>query len=628
MAYAWDDGPVHMWREGMPFPPKVLSHVRADKPVRAWNAAFEFNIWNNCLMDQIGLNPGAFMAGNRLQISQLMDTMIQAAYWGLPLSLDAAAPAAGLNVVKDKAGHALMLRMCRPRTWDKATGDKTWWHIDDTARFVALMDYCRQDVVVERAIANAIPPLPASEQALWQLDQKMNNKGIYVDRDLIHQLEALASEAVKAANVQMAYVTGDRLTSANSVQAMLPLVQAEGYPHDDLTKGNVAARLADLDCWGLERRVLEIRADVAKTSAAKLKSMLAASDSNGLVRGMLQFYGAFRTGRWAGRLIQMQNLPRGTIKNVPAAVAMIRAGATHDQIEALFGSVMGVVSSCLRACIWSGHEREIVSVDFSQIEARVLAWLAGQQDILDVFASGKDVYVQEAAGIYGVEPADVTGGQRQIGKVAVLALGYAGGVGAFQTMAANYGVQIEDQAADDIKVAWRTKNHKIVDFWHELDRAVRNAITNPAEQFAVTGGLRVGMYGAHLIVKRPSGRHLTYRNAELRSDPDRPGNTNVTYMGQDQYTRKWTRLRSYGGKFAENITQAVARDLMAHAMTEADHAGHDLRLTIHDELIAYADKGDGQQTCDQINAIMREIPKWARGLPQDADGWAGVRYKK
>jgi len=625
MAYAFDDGPTEVWRIGDPIPYEVLAHVRSRRTVRAWNAAFEYNIWNQVFLKQLGL-PIHVTRDYDLTPSMLEDTMIRAAYWGLPLSLDAAALAAGLDVVKDKEGHSLMLRMCRPRTIDKKTGKKTWWHEDDPARYDRLVEYCRQDVMVERAVANTLLPLPAAEQALWELDQKMNNKGIPVDLKLVALLETIAASAVVAANKEMSRITGGRVNAVTSVGAMLPELKTHGYLGDDLRRGTVDARLADVACVGVEREILQLRSDAARTSAAKLATMKSAGPE-GIIRGMLQFYGASRTGRWAGRLVQLQNLPRGVIQNIAAAVKIVLGGASLEQVEALFGAGMGVVSSCLRACVYAGDGNELVSVDFSQIEARVLAWLAGQQDILDVFASGEDVYVQAAAGIYGVEVADVTKDQRQIGKVAVLALGYAGGVGAFQTMAGAYGVQIEDDDAEAIKVAWRTKNHKIVDYWRDLDRAARNAIGKPSGKFAV-GNVTFGMWGEHLIVQLPSGRTLTYRNAQVRTDPHNPQYSGVTYMGLDQYTRKWTRLRTYGGKFAENITQAVARDLMAYAMIKCDRAGHDLRLTVHDELIALAPTGQGQATCDAITKIMRDVPEWAHGLPQDADGWTGDRYKK
>ncbi len=638
MAWAFDQEPVVVWRQNTPFPNRVLDHVANMGDVRGWNVAFELAIWNNVLDRQVwGLPP--------LSSAQVTDTMAQAAYYGLPLSLDQAGPAAGLTIQKDKAGHALMMRMCRPRATDPITGAREWWHHTDPVKFDALCAYCAQDVEVERALAALLPALPDREARLWRLDNRMNTRGVGVDYTFVHNLKALALASAAQTNAMISALTGGVVKTVTSTAALLAVLQGLGYPYTDLKKDTVARRLDEAGCFGLERDLLELRADGAKTSAAKLDAMLSASVARGTVghvRGMLQYYGASRTGRWAGRLIQLQNMPRGELKGktLAAARAAVQAGASLAVIELLFGPAMRVVSSLLRSCIVSPPGRKLLSADSSQIEARVLPWLAGQDDILDVFRSGGDVYAQAAAGIFGLhfppghkfKKDDVTEEQRQIGKVAVLALGFGGGKGAFITMAANYGVRVSEDEAEQIKLAWRAANRQTVQLWWALDAACQQVIRDPGGgNVAVGDHLLVGMWGRHLVIRLPSGRSLVYRDARLESDLD-TGRTSITYMGLNQYTRKWERLRTYGGKLAENVTQAAARDVLAEAMLALDDDKHtnriELSLTVHDELLGDTEDANADAGMDHMLAAMKTTPAWAPGLPVGADGWIGDHYRK
>jgi DNA polymerase bacteriophage-type len=630
MGYAFDDLPRIVWRIGQPFPQEVLDHVASGGRVDAWNAGFEYNVWNNTLIRQLRLDASVY----RLSLNQVYDTMARAAYFGLPLSLDMAASAARVSILKDKAGHALMLRMCRPRA-TLADGTTTWWHEDDPQKFDALCDYCGQDVDAERAVGNALPEMPDSERQVWLLDQKINRRGVHVDLDLVARLKELAKIAVEDGNAELAFLTGGAVRSVNSTASLLAWLQGQGSPITNLQKATVAERLDDPACAGLEREALLLRSGLAKTSAAKLEAMETATGvpSSGVapIRGMLQYYGAFRTGRWAGRLVQPQNMPRGEIAPdmVPAAIKVIMAQpdmrTCAQALTVLFGGIMSVVTTLLRSCFVPGPGKTLVVSDFAQIEARVLPWLAGQQDVLDVFASGEDVYVQAAAGIFGVRPDQVTKDQRQIGKVAILALGYGGGANAFQTMASAYGITVDPGRADQIKRAWRAANPFIVQFWWDLDAACRAAINTGT--IVHVGKLKVGMWGAHMVIVLPSNRGLFYRDARLQTDPD-TGKAEITYMGLNQYTRKWERLRTYGGKLAENVTQAVARDVMAETMLKAEAAGIHVVLTVHDELLAEAPAGTGDSALKEMENIMSAAPAWAAGLPVGADGWHGPRYKK
>jgi DNA polymerase bacteriophage-type len=606
-----------------------MNHVMSAHRVNAWNAGFEWAVWNYTLMRQLGAERD--ICG--LSITQLHDTMAAAAYWGLPLKLDDAAPAAGLSVVKDKDGHALMLRMSRPRSYSPATGVATWWHEDEPARLDRLCEYCQQDVRTERAILGAIPPLPPAEREIWLLDHRINQRGVAIDFALVDRLQALADEAGRRGGEALARLTGGAIKSVSTTTALTAWLRAHTpYPANDVQRATIEARLADPGCTGVEREVLAVRFDTGRTSTSKLAAMTDACPErrgdHGTAYGLLQHYGANRTGRWAGRIIQPQNMPRGSIWDTEGAIALILARACYDTLEWLHGSVMAVVSSCLRGCIVAPPGWELVVADFSQIEARVLPWLAGDQTTLDVFRAGGDVYVIAAAGIFRKTPEAVTGGERQIGKVAVLALGFGGGVGAFQTMAANYGLRLSDAEADAIKVAWRAANPQIVGFWRELENAARTVILAGTSRIVGVGPLGqpphllVGMYGPHMVIRLPSGRALVYRDARIEEDGS------ISYMGVDQYTRKWTRIRTYGGKLAENVTQAVARCAMAAAMLAADRRGIGIVLTVHDEVIARERAPLARQALDNLLRIMRTPPAWAPDLPVNAEGWHGPRYRK
>jgi DNA polymerase bacteriophage-type len=626
MSYAFEGEPVLRWKPGEPFPARIADHVARRYPVHGWNVGFEWLIWNHVLLRSSYVPPRGIVAPTipPLELDQLRDTMARAAYWGLPLSLDQAGPAAGISLVKDKDGHKLMMRMNKPRGYDKATGAPIWWHETDPAKLDRLQDYCDQDVRVEAAIAAILPPLPDTEQEFWEIDQRINAHGVALDTLLIEKLKALASDAKLDANSYLEILTGGEVKTTTDVKGLLAFVKSIGYPHDDLGKETIKRRLADDDLSDLEREVLEVRADAAKTSTAKLDAMLRAAWDDGdgpRVRGMLQFYGAFRTGRWAGRLVQLQNLPRGTVKKIDEAITAVEAGMPADLLEAFFGPILGLVSSAIRGCLVASPGHELVVADFSQIEARVVAWLAEQQDILDVFESGEDVYVYTAR-LNGST-------DRQLGKVLVLACGFGMSGKKFRDTAATYGLKLTEEQAEKAVKKWRRANSKIVQFWWDCDNAAKNVIANAAKGNSTTvkvGPVEFGMWQGHLLIRLPSGRKLVYRDAELRTDQTgRPG---ITYMGVDQYTRQWKRIRTYGGKIVENITQAVARDIMADATREAVMTGIPVELLVHDEMVAEAPIGQGASDLALLLQIMRTRPTWAPGLPVDAAGWHGPRYKK
>jgi DNA polymerase bacteriophage-type len=601
MAWTFDNDPVAVWRPGQPFPRRVADHVQSGGLVQGWNLAFEFAIWNNGFRFNHALPA--------LRPEQLSDTMARAAYWGLPMSLDMAGHALGLSITKDKSGHKLMLQMCRPRAPGR------WWHLEDPDKYDRLCDYCAQDVEAERALGKNLPPLPARERDVWAMDFRINQRGVGLDVPLIHDMMRVAASAKAGLDTRVTELTGGLAKSCNQTGIILELAQNVGSPIQDLRGQTVEERLPHAQ--GLERELLTLRRDAARASTAKLQAMVNAEVS-GRVRGMLAYYGATRTGRWAGRLIQPQNLPRGLIKDVDGALAMIRSGATAGDLEMMFPvSALAILASCLRGCLVPGPGKAFASADLAQIEARVVAWLAGQQDILDVFASGDDVYVYTANRI-GSD-------SRQLGKVLVLACGFGMGPPKFQATAQGYRLALDAEQSEAAVSGWREANANIVQLWWDVDKAARRIAADDM------GPIRVGFLsfyrrGKTMFMVLPSGRELVYRNIALEADNS--GREGITFDGVHQITKQWGRIRTYGGKLVENATQAVARDVMADALLAFEAEGLETVLSIHDEALVEAKIPHAQSTLDLMLRLMRTTPAWAAGLPVNAAGWVGSRYKK
>jgi DNA polymerase len=622
MAWQLPGEGVEAWWEGQPFPGGLLGWVASGGTISGWNVTFEWLIWNRVLLRQFPLwkAPG-------LRLEEVVDTMAVAANQGLPLSLDMAAGAMPkLGVQKDKDGHALMMRMSRPRAV-LAGGALEWWDQTDPLRLARLVNYCRQDVRTERAILGALPPMRDAERRVWLWDARAMDRGIGFDRKLAGAMKVLAAEETVRLDARMKALTSGEVPNTRAVGALLKWVKVFEPRVTSLGKDQLAWWIGRATSPTV-REVLRVRQEAAKSSVAKLKSMEAwasGAGSGDRMRGLTTYYGAFRTGRWAGRGPQVQNYPRGSVGDPDALAGYVLAGGDADGFGMFFGvEVLEGLSSILRGCLVPRVGKKLASVDFAQIEARVIAWLAGDRALLDVFLSGRDVYVVAASRIFGVPESAVTKAQRQIGKVAVLALGYQGGAGAFLTMGANYGLVMSEDEAEQIKLDWREGNPLIVQLWWDVQDAALRAMGKPGVAFRA--GRCEFLFDArdgHLKVQLPSGRKLVYRDAAVRVGNF--GRDVVSYMGVDQYTKQWTRIDTYGGKLVENITQAVARDLMASAFLRVSEAGHAALATVHDELLVEV---SGEAEFREVEQKMLVVPPWAAGLPIGADGWFGERYRK
>jgi DNA polymerase len=616
-AWAFGNDPVQsilLPQRNHALPPEVALHLLNGHKFAAWNAAFEWAFLTNYF-------------GFQLKPEQAVCTMQKALNAGLPAALDDAGDALRLAIRKDAAGKRLMMQMSKPKP------DGTFWH-DDPFKLAALDNYCKRDVEAEREVGRYVPDLSDREQKVSLLDRVTNNRGIRIDIPLINDLIRIADVETNELNRQCEVVTSGAITSPGTQTGRLTQWFADqGHPIADVGKETIAETLETAVDAGLPDdvvRVLGIRQKVAKSSIGKLRTMLACADPDGRVRGTLQYYGASRTGRFSGRLIQPQNFPRPPRGYDPNdAIAQILGGMRNEGLGIFYDEPLSVVSACLRGCLIPAPGKKFLVFDLSQIEARVLAWMAGQKDVLDVFRRGDDVY-QWTADHNGFT------GNRTAGKVMVLGLGFGMGHVAFVDFAKTYGMTLSTIEANDIVTQWRDANRMIRKFWWDLDSAAKSVIRAGRNSSPISWcGIRVGLGMDQarqdvLLIELPSGRPLWYRNPRLVPDPVKPQYEAIEFDGVDQYTKQWKSIRTWGSKLAENITQAVARDVIVDAALRVEHFMRDvdLVLSVHDELVWEVDEDFDESHVTNALWQVIETPLWAGGLPVAAEGGLMDRYGK
>lgn len=621
MAYAFDDGSVYLLTPDTAASPdfdQVFDHVRNGGLVYAHNAAFELAIWNNVCVPRYGWP--------RLKISQTRCTMAMAYAMALPGSLDKASAALGIEAQKDMAGARVMMQLAKPMP------DGSFWTPEKSPeKFDRLYAYCKQDVVVERELHHRMMELSTQEQRVWVIDQRINQRGIHVDLRSIDAAIKLVEQEKARLDRDMLRVTGGVVGKCTEVQLLVKWIRSEGVEIKGVAKADLLDALSG-DLPDRVRDALALRKEAAKSSTAKLIAMKNRASADGRVRGCFQFHGA-ATGRWAHRGIQPGNLPRPRYGIKPKHIhEMFDMLSNRDLLDMSYGPVLDAMSDCIRGMITAGPGRELVAMDFSAIEARALAWLAGEESVLEIFRTHAMIYEHAAAGIYGVPLDKVTSDQRQIGKVAVLALGYGGGVGAFQSMARVYGVKVGDGQADEIKRAWRESHPRIVQYWHDLENAAINAVQYGKVTTAGPKGREVVFRkaGSFLWCKLPSGRVLCYPYPVVREKEMPWGGTKpvLHYMAVNGVTNKWEETSTYGGSLAENVTQAVAACLLREAILRLEDADYDVVMHVHDEVVVEVPATAGPETEQEIEHLMAVVPAWAAGLPLAAEGWRGFRYRK
>lgn len=656
MAYAIDDEEPRLWLPGNGLSGDLEQALRDEwVGVVAHNANFEWVIWNLLIVPRYGWP--------KMPVERMRCTMAAAYAMSLPGALDNAGAALGLSVQKDPAGHRLMMQMARPRKIED--GKITWW--DDADRRNRLYAYCLQDVRAEQALGKRLRPLSPSEQKVWELDQRINARGVMVDAPLCRKALEIVGATTQTLDVEMRRVTDKGVNSCMAVQQLLNWVKKQGIDCTSVSKDSIVDLLAEVELPKNVRRALELRQEAAKTSTAKIDTLLTGMSQDGRARGLLQYHAA-STGRWGGRRFQPQNLPRPKLKpkDIATAIGMIARG-DHQMIDMVYGAPLTVVSDCIRSLITAAPDRDLLAADFANIEGRVIAWWAGEKWKLDAFRAfdakaGPDLYKVAAGGIFGVKPESIDDSdwKRQIGKVSELALGYQGGVGAFVKMATTYGVKIEQQCdiilnaaapehlaqaeenyakatrrpaknaflpAEVVKLAWREVHPGIVSLWYKCEEAVISAVEEPGKVFSVSG-VRWRVNGSFLWCALPSGRLLCYPypKIELKETPWGAKKGQVHYKGVDSRTRKWGDLHTYGGKIVENVVQAIARDFMVDAMLRVEKAGYPIVLTVHDEIMAEPRCDFG--SLEQFSELMKVVPSWGTGCPIAVAGWRGSRYRK
>lgn len=654
-AWAFGDGEVHV--EDLTAYPNLsleLSKLLKDQSVKlvAHNSGFDRTVLRHALPQY------------DLKIERWEDTMVQALSHSLPGALGSLSEIFNLDsdTAKDKAGKQLIQLFCKPRPKNskerRATSET---HPEKWAEFVS---YAKNDILAMRELYKKIPKwnYRKAELALWHLDQKINDRGVCIDIELVQS----AIEAVDKAQAELARqtkeMTDGEVEAATQRDAMLKhILNAHGVSLPDMQKSTLERRLNDDSIPLAVRELIAIRLQASTTSTAKYKALSLGTNSDGRLRGTLQFNGASRTGRWAGRLFQPQNLPRPVLKQsvIDQGIEALKIGCA----DIFYDNVMELTSSAIRGCIQAPEGKKLVISDLSNIEGRALAWLAGEEWKNQAFRDfdngiGHDLYKLSYAKSFGVSPESVDKDQRQVGKVQELALGYEGGVGAFLTFATAYGLDLDAMAeqaignidksvmneairayewhkkerrntfglkretwlvCDSFKRSWRYAHPNISAWWSELKEAATSALMSPDIGFACRK-VAFMKKGSWLLVKLPSGRFLCYPGAKIQDGK-------ITYMGNNQYTRKWERLSTYGGKFAENITQAAARDVLGHNMPIIEQSSYEITLSVHDEVITETPDLP-EFNHEHLSNLLATNPQWATDLPLAAAGFESYRYRK
>ncbi len=577
--------------------------------------------------------------GIEIPLEKVINTAVVALSHGLPAGLDKLCQIFNLpsDLAKDKRGKQLIQLFCKPRPINAKLDRAT--KLTHPVEWQQFREYGGSDIISMREILRRLPKVnyPTDrEHKLWQLDQRMNDRGMKVDLDLARAAIETVKQAKKIMDARTQEMTDDKLRSTTQREELLRLALREyGVALPDMQGSTIERRLEDPDLPQGLRELLAMRLQTSTTSNAKYNRLLKAVSSDGRLRGSVQFSGAARTKRWAGRIFQPQNLPRPDMdrEDIEAGIESILTGSAH----LIYDEPIKLCSNAIRGVIVAGEGNKLVVSDLAQIEARVLPWLAGEQWKLDAFAAydrgeAPDNYVVAYARGFDVEPEAVGKPERHIGKTSELSAGYGGAYAAWISMAASLGVEIPPkEKVLEIVRAWREAHPALCDWdtglWKQLDDAARMAIMHPGQTFAAGEHIRFERWREWLRMELPSGGFLNYAAPAIIDDPRRPGRDTVSYMGVNNYTRKWERLTTYGGKLSADATQATAREIMAHNLFAIEEAGYLPILLVHDEVVTEVPDTD-TFTAERLNAMLAHQPPWADGLPLSAGGFETTRYRK
>lgn len=619
-AYQMDDAPVEIvdLAQGEKIPEWIVEALQSAGVIKhAYNAAFEWYCLNT--------------AGYRTPLNQWRCTMAHGLYCGYPGGLDAIGKAIGLPQDRQKlaTGKALIRYFCVPCRPTKSNGNRTWnlpKHAPE--KWQLFKEYCKQDVTAENSILRRLDqyPVPAEEERLWQMDVKMNAFGVRVDEELTDGALYIDEVSRQTLMEEAMGITG--IDNPNSTVQLMEWLEKNGAETDNLRKATVSDLLAEQPAENV-KRMLEIRQQLGKTSVKKYEAIRNAKGADGRVRGLTQYYGANRTGRWAGRLVQMQNLPRNYLGTLDEARKIVKK-KNYEGLRLIYGNVPDTLSQLIRTAFIPSEGNKFVVADFSAIEARVIAWLAGEQWVNEVFATHGKIYEATASQMFHVPVEKIKKGNpeyslRQKGKVATLALGYQGGTSALIAMGAlNMGLTEEE--LPDIVLRWRNANKRIVDLWYSIEQAALKVMQTAEPQaingliFALEGDMLYGQ--CFLTVRLPSGRKLFYPKPFLQENQF--GKMALHYYSTGS-NKKWGVESTYGGKMTENIVQAIARDCLAETLKRIEDKGLHVVFHVHDEVIIDAPE---ETTVEEICGLMADPIPWAPGLILKGAGFEGKYYMK
>jgi len=644
-----------------PYKEGVLGCLDDADIIEAHNLEFEIALWT-CKMVPLGFPD----LRQEPYFSKLRCSAAAAAMQALPRALGNAGAALDLNTQKDKAGHSLMMKMCKPRKPRKAEREadpdwesKNWWH-EEPQDLLRQAIYCARDVDAEHALSSVLRGLPEDELQVWRLDQKANWHGVVVDQDLCRKMITVRDDYLAHIKAEFKSITG--FSPSQNVK-LAQWLTTHGVQTDTVDKERIEELLDFNDrCQaGPIKRALEIRQQFAKTSLAKLDTALNSINSDGRMRSNLMYHGA-STGRWSGKGMQLQNLPsRNLIKTIGTCTDLLRGGADLQTISMVYGDeVQLALSSCIRGVLRSAPGKQLYAADFSSIEGRVLAWLANDQHIIQGYIDGLDMYKVAASSVYGKSYDQITKSERQVGKIPELGGGYGGGWRAYANFARkeklrcppeivakiteadywDWWVKKEDRTEANrftqqeaeyckwfspIVQAWRNNRPGTVALWRGLEDACKAAVKAPGSHYSYNGIWFCVDREDFLRIRLPSKRVLYYYRPRIGT---RRGKEQIYFMGNDSVKNRWGVIFTYGGKLVENVVQAIARDLMREAMIRIDEAnlGIDLLFTVHDEIVEEGPAGAITQ--DQFESLMAVVPDWAVGCPIGAEGWIGEYYRK
>ena len=611
IAYAWGDGPVQVL--------DITAFGTCQEELQDIKAGLldpeTIKIAHNSAFERAALSK---WLGCDLPPEEWVDTMVLAAMNGLPLSLDGVGAALQLQDQKIKEGTALITYFCKPCKPTITNGGRTRNYPEHAPeKWDRFVGYCRRDVEVTRAIYNRLHRLPVTdfERKVWALDARINERGVLVDLDLVNASIDVDLELQESHRVEMKRLTG--LDNPNSVAQLRDWLETVGISVESLNKATVADLLRTIPD-PTTRRVLELRRLLSKTSIKKYQTMTAAACEDGRVRGLLQYYGAGRTGRWAGRLVQVQNLPQNHLDAIRSVRELVRQ-RDLETLTLCFDSVPDVLSQLTRTALIAQPGHTFLVADYSAIEARVIAYLAGEQWRMDVFAGDGKIYEASYAKAFHVPVESVKKGspERQKGKIMELALGYQGGVGALKAFGADK-MGLTEREMQELVIQWRQASPSIPRFWRDAERAAKNALENPGRTFTLPCGVKYRKDADALRCELPSRRVLSYWGARLEDG-------SIVFMALNQTTRKWEKTQTWGGRLVENIVQAYARDCLAVALVRLDESGYQITFHVHDEIIAEAPEGS---RWEDMAEIMGRPIDWAPGLLLRGDGYETKFYMK